>query len=1005
MAKARTKKSSAVNLPKGQSYSNYFVNQLADLLDPPELKLPSPKDAMPTPPDIVDWAHHNFIDPTTARLVTLVDFQQRMLRKIFEMIFRNQISTVVYSTIKKSGKCAAATDKIELASGDVVEFGSLIGKQFKLRSVGFDMRIVTVSAKADDNGQQPCIQIATELGYVYKRTFEHPFLVEGQGWTTAQDIRIGDYLLAYDGKSFVKDAVVSVLVLEPLSTVAIETENHVYLSTCIEHNTTSAGIAGAYWAQHIETPNEVISVANDAEQAQGRIYAAMVPTMKRLLWEVPDSKPEMKSTTGSKIRAISTNYAGEAGGNYGLTLWSELWAYSCLSADTEIYTAQGWKSLQDLTLKDEFATINDAGELEYQKASKIGVYYHKGTMWHLDHRRADLLVTPNHRVVGRFWNGGRSKQEARTQHHSIIQADKVTRYSEGDVITQSDWKGKEKKTFTLPAVIVGSVTYPAKTLPMDPWLTLVGQFLADGSVGYYTHKKTSYPVCVHISKRSDNQLEHNSTEFRCMADRSLKKLGIDYRVLDNSIKIYDRQVASYLSGLGKAVTKYVPSEYKKLSARQLKLLLTGYLMGDGENIGRDGWRASTVSKALYDDLFEIGIKTGYTVRGFDATSFNTIGNAVYRLSLTTTQPVWQKAQWKRVQYDGLVYCPTVPNGTIYVRRNGKSCWTGNSEARQRLWEEMTPVPTRKYSVRWVETYAGFLGESTILWNLYCQAFRDGDENKPLGERVPGLEDLPCYYIPNSQTFVYWDHEPRMPWQTPEYYTQQQVALRPKAFQRLHQNRWVASEDVFIEPRQWDELDRCEALKEDGDNRAIVLAADGSIHNDLTTLEAVHFDIERQGPDALRTWMWRPIKGEGDSKPTVDLVETLGAKIDELLGGENVTVLAVVYDPYQLHAVMTELKKKYDRLGTKNLFVEFPQTNARVAADQSLYTSIISRKLRHNGDLILREHILNAVVDETTRGFRLDKEKTSNKIDAAVALSMASYTASQRQKPKKRFISA
>ncbi len=657
--RAKSSKKQAIALPNGQSYSHYFTNQLADLLDPPELKTPSPKDVQAPLPDIVDWAQHNFIDPTTERLVELAPFQQRMLRKIMEMILDKQVTTVVWSTIKKSGKCAAASDKIELASGEIVEFRSLIGKEFKLRSVDENKRIVIVNAKAEDNGWKPCIQIVTELGHVYKRTFEHPFLVHEQGWVPIQRIHIGDYLIAYeDGKGFVKDKVVDWIMISWLMpTVAVETENHVYLSTCIEHNTTSAGLIGAYWAQHIEMPNEVISIANDAEQAQGRIYAAMVPTMKRLQWDVPDSKPEMRSSfTGSKIRAISTNYAGEAGGNYGLTLWSELWAYT-------------------------------------------------------------------------------------------------------------------------------------------------------------------------------------------------------------------------------------------------------------------------------------------------------------------------------------------------------------SEARQRLWEEMTPVPTRNWSVRWVETYAGFLGESTILWNLYCQAFKEGNESEPLGVRVPGLEDLPCYYLSNSKMFVYWDHEPRMPWQTPDYYAQQRADLRPKAYQRLHQNMWVASEDVFIEPRQWDALDRCEPLDEEGDKRAIVLAADGSIHNDLTALSAVYFDIERQGPDVVRTWLWRPNKKEGDAKPTVDLTETIGAKIDEILGSDKIIVLAVVYDPYQLHSVMTDLKNKYDRLGTRNLFVEFPQTNARIAADQYLYTAIVSSKLRHTGDALLREHVLNAVVDETTRGFRLDKDKTSNKIDLAVATSMASYTASQRQKKPRKFIKA
>src|SRR5690606_2676745 len=75
-------------------------------------------------------------------------------------------------------------------------------------------------------------------------------------------------------------------------------------------------------------------------------------------------------------------------------------------------------------------------------------------------------------------------------------------------------------------------------------------------------------------------------------------------------------------------------------------------------------------------------------------------------------------------------------------------------------------------------------------------------------------------------------------------------------------------------------------------------------------------------------------------------------------------------------------------------VELPQTNARVAADQALYDAIVGQTLKHFDHPALNEHIANAVAIETARGFRLAKEKTRKKIDAAVALSMAHYGASQ-----------
>jgi hypothetical protein len=53
-------------------------------------------------------------------------------------------------------------------------------------------------------------------------------------------------------------------------------------------------------------------------------------------------------------------------------------------------------------------------------------------------------------------------------------------------------------------------------------------------------------------------------------------------------------------------------------------------------------------------------------------------------------------------------------------------WAHTSERSRRLWDELVPgVPTRRVSVRLTTTYAGFDGESELLWSLYqrCRAPR------------------------------------------------------------------------------------------------------------------------------------------------------------------------------------------------------------------------------------------------------------------------------------------
>ena len=90
-------------------------------------------------------------------------------------------------------------------------------------------------------------------------------------------------------------------------------------------------------------------------------------------------------------------------------------------------------------------------------------------------------------------------------------------------------------------------------------------------------------------------------------------------------------------------------------------------------------------------------------------------------------------------------------------------WGYQTEKTQRLWEEMTLIPTEKLGLRVVVTYAGFEGESHLLWELYRSTVLEGIRLKD------SFPDLPCYTNRLGTMFVYWDHEPRMPWQSADYY--------------------------------------------------------------------------------------------------------------------------------------------------------------------------------------------------------------------------------------------
>jgi phage terminase large subunit-like protein len=76
---------------------------------------------------------------------------------------------------------------------------------------------------------------------------------------------------------------------------------------------------------------------------------------------------------------------------------------------------------------------------------------------------------------------------------------------------------------------------------------------------------------------------------------------------------------------------------------------------------------------------------------------------------------------------------------------------------------------------------------------------------------------------------------------------------------------------------------------------------------------------------------------------------------------------------------------------------FPQGAARLEADKGLLDLIEQRRIAHDGDATLRAHLDNAnrKQDADGRRLRIVKRRQSQKIDLAVALSMACARWTQR----------
>lgn len=317
----------------------------------------------------------------------------------------------------------------------------------------------------------------------------------------------------------------------------------------------------------------------------------------------------------------------------------------------------------------------------------------------------------------------------------------------------------------------------------------------------------------------------------------------------------------------------------------------------------------------------------------------------------------------------------------------------------RFWAEMAPSPTRPDSIRLIETYAGYEGESELLYGLYESVVLNGRQLTAgeLGdlsafEEAPNPDSLvPCYVNEAAGMFAYWDHgvvARRMPWQRGErgaaYYASEAATQTPSQMSRLHEDEWVSAESAFIPIEWWDGLINPLPLVP-GDKTPMVIALDAAITKDCFGLVMVSRDPDRgsdQEPGiavrAVRKWD-PPPGGSIDYRGPEAAVRELCA---------NFNVVEIAYDQYQLHDMCNRLMQE----GVAWTRV-FGQVQNRMISDSDLYTLIIHGRIRHDGNPDLREHLTNANAkvgkSEDTK-MRIVKKSESRKIDLAVCLSMASY---------------
>lgn len=348
-------------------------------------------------------------------------------------------------------------------------------------------------------------------------------------------------------------------------------------------------------------------------------------------------------------------------------------AHHCYSEDTDVLTQDGWKNWSEVSMDDKFATLNPDGEIEYHYPTEIIDESYSGDMVEYVGKGANLMVTPNHKMLACLTTtlAGRKKNE-----FSLIPADQLVGVSHA-MRKDGDFTGGD-------GVLGESLAW------------MFGFFAGDGSI----MPKYDNQIVFHLSKqRKISRLTEVVSDLGWEMTISPEK-GRE-GTAHYAVSIPKHLVETFREFYSEDGQKQIPKEIiSQATKSEAKAVIQGLVDSDGSvsNESGSGVCFDSSSKTLRDQFMQLALHAGWAANEVEGTT-HTAGT----VSIINGVPATLKRDCKRVillkewlrpefnkkatankaanrvtEYSGKVYCATVPNHTLYVRRNGKPVWSGNS---------------------------------------------------------------------------------------------------------------------------------------------------------------------------------------------------------------------------------------------------------------------------------------------------------------------------------------
>jgi hypothetical protein len=153
--------------------------------------------------------------------------------------------------------------------------------------------------------------------------------------------------------------------------------------------------------------------------------------------------------------------------------------------------------------------------------------------------------------------------------------------------------------------------------------------------------------------------------------------------------------------------------------------------------------------------------------------------------------------------------------------------------------------------------------------------------------------------------MFWSHESVAPWQDDRWLAQARRDVPPNQFLRMIENRFVTTENSFVEMAAWDRcVDPSLGHVVNDPGLPIWVGVDASITYDRTAIVAVTWEQKAQRVRLVTHRVYQP-----SPKEPLNFEATIERTLLDLR--KRFCLCKVLYDPYQMHATAQRLWRAVD----------------------------------------------------------------------------------------------